>query len=169
MEPAVSQDRVPEDSRSEDALGEAWRLGCTGRSLDALARALEVWEAAKARRDIRLEARAALDIAWYCFQVGQAEQGRQHARRATQLTAGLCETAWEAKARALHAWLLTELGCPEEAVEEAIRALGLAETAGDPTVLCWALNVMGIVFWVCRQPERAVEAPFSSSANSSPP
>src|SRR6185295_7809763 len=41
--------------------------------------------------------------------------------------------------------------------EEAIRALGLAETAGDQTVLCWAVNVMGIVFWVCRQPERAVE------------
>jgi two-component system cell cycle response regulator len=152
MEQAASQHRV-----AEDALGEAWRLGCTGQSLDALALALSVWEDAKARRDIRREARASIDIAWYCFQVGQAEQGRQHARRAAQLTAGLCETAWEAKARALHAWLLTELGCPEEAVEEAIRALGLAETAGDQTVLCWALNVMGIVFWVCRQPERAVE------------
>jgi len=152
MEQAASQERV-----AEDALSEAWRLGCTGQSLDALSQALAVWEAAKAKRDIRLEARASIDIAWYCFQVGQAEQGRQHARRAAQLSAGLCEIAWEAKARALHAWLLTELGCPEEAVEEAIRALGLAEGAGDQTVLCWAVNVMGIVFWVCRQQERAVE------------
>jgi diguanylate cyclase (GGDEF)-like protein len=132
-------------------------LACTGRSLEALSQALLVWDEAKAKRDIRLEARASIDIAWYCFQVGQAEQGRQHARKATQLAAGLCEVAWEAKARALHAWLLTELGCPEEAVEEAIRALSLAENAADPTVLCWALNVVGIVFWVCRQPDRAVE------------
>ncbi|GAB2175743.1 sensor domain-containing diguanylate cyclase [Dongia sp. agr-C8] len=142
---------------AEEKLQAAWRLGCTGQSLDALAQALEVWDDAKAKRDIRLEARASIDIAWYCFQVGEAEQGRQHARRAAQLAQGLTESAWEAKARALHAWLLTELGCPEEAVEEAIRALGLAETCGDQTVLCWALNVMGIVFWVCRQPERAVE------------
>jgi diguanylate cyclase (GGDEF)-like protein len=149
---AASQERV-----GEDALSEAWQLGCTGQSLDALSQALEVWEEAKAKRDIRLEARASIDIAWYCFQVGQAEQGRQHARRAVQLSAGLCETPWEAKARALHAWLLTELGCPEEAVEEAIRALALAEGGQDQTALCWALNVMGIVFWVCRQPERAIE------------
>jgi two-component system cell cycle response regulator len=141
----------------EEALSCAWQLGCTGWSLEALSQALLVWEDAKAKRDIRLEARASIDIAWYCFQVGQAEQGRQHARRAAQLAAGLCEIAWEAKARALHAWLLTELGCPEEAVEEAIRALSLAENGDDQTVLCWALNVMGIVFWVCRQPERAVE------------
>ena len=152
MEQAASQDRV-----AEGALSEAWRLGCTGRSLEALSQALLVWEEAKAARDIRLEARASIDIAWYCFQVGQPEQGRQHARRASQLAAGLCEIAWEARARALHAWLLTELGCPEEAVEEAIRALSLAESGDDAMALCWALNVMGIVFWVCRQPERAIE------------
>ena len=138
-------------------MSECWRLGCTGRSVEALSQALQVWEQAKAKRDIRLEARASIDIAWYCFQIGKPEQGRQHARRATQLAAGLCEVAWEAKARALHAWLLTELGCPEDAVEEAIRALGLAENCGDPTTLCWALNVVGVVFWVCRQPERAIE------------
>jgi two-component system cell cycle response regulator len=148
---AVQQDTA------EEVLSAAWRLGCTGRSLEALSQALLVWEDAKAKRDIRQEARASIDIAWYCFQVGQSEEGRQHARRASQLAAGLCEVAWEAKARALHAWLLTELGCPEEAVEEAIRALSLAENGGDPTVLCWALNVVGIVFWVCRQPERAIE------------
>ena len=142
---------------ADDDLGEAWRLGCTGCSLDALALALQVWETARAGRDIRLEARASIDIAWYCFQVGQSEQGRQHARRAVQLAAGLCEVAWEAKARALHAWLLNELGCPEEAVEEAIRALGLAENCRDETTLCWALNVVGVVFWACRQPERAIE------------
>lgn len=152
MEQAASLNR----SADED-LSAAWRLGCTGRSLDALSLALKIWEGAKAKRDIRLEAQASIDIAWYCFQVGQAEQGHQHARRATQLAAGLCEVAWEAKARALHAWLLTELGCPEEAVEEAIRALSLAESGKDPMTLCWALNVMGVVFWICRQPARAVE------------
>src|SRR4051812_13613030 len=120
---------------AEEALSGAWRLGCTGRSLEALSQALAVWEDAKAKRDIRLEARASMDVAWYCLQIGQAEQGRQHARRAAQLAAGLCELAWEAKARALHAWLLTELGCPEEAVEEAIRGLSLAESGKDPLVL----------------------------------
>jgi diguanylate cyclase (GGDEF)-like protein len=157
MERAAVLDQVEGDQLADVALGAAWRLGCTGQSLEALSQALAIWEEAKARRDIRLEARTSIDIAWYCFQVGQAEQGRQHARKAVQLAAGLCEVAWEAKARALHAWLLTELGCPEEAVEEAIRALSLAENGGDRTVLCWALNVVGIVFWVCRQPERAVE------------
>src|SRR4051812_2394815 len=142
---------------AEEKLQEAWRLGCTGQSPNALSQALLVWDDARAKRDIRLEARASIDIAWYCFQVGDAEQGRQHARKATQLAAGLCEIAWEARARALHAWLLTELGCPEEAVEEAIRALSLAENCGERIALCWALNVVGIVFWVCRQPDRAVE------------
>jgi diguanylate cyclase (GGDEF)-like protein len=153
----MTADVAVQQDTAEEQLQAAWRLGCTGRSLEALSQALLIWEDAKARRDIRIEARASIDIAWYCLQVGQAEQGRQHARRAAQLAAGLCEPAWEAKARALHAWLLTELGCPEEAVEEAIRALTLAENGKDSTVLCWALNVMGIVFWVCRQPERAVE------------
>src|SRR4051812_7707577 len=157
MERATVLDQIGGDQLADDALRESWRLACTGHSLEALSQALLVWDEAKAKRDIRQEARASIDIAWYCFQVGQAEQGRQHARRASQLASGLCEVAWEAKARALHAWLLTELGCPEEAVEEAIRALSLAENGGDPTALCWALNVVGIVFWVCRQPERAIE------------
>ncbi|HVO01966.1 MAG TPA: GGDEF domain-containing protein [Candidatus Cybelea sp.] len=153
----MSASAAAQRNADHKALKEAWRLGCTGRSDEALSAALGVWERACAARDIRLEAFASIDIAWYCFQIGRAEQGLQHARKAAQIAAGLCELVWEAKARALHGWLLSELGCTEDAVEEAIRALGLAEKGGDPVALCLATNVVGIIFWITRQPDRAVE------------
>ncbi|HVZ00297.1 MAG TPA: tetratricopeptide repeat-containing sensor histidine kinase [Dongiaceae bacterium] len=141
----------------ETPLDEARILSRTGRSDRALALARAVNRQAAAARDAALECRSATDLAWYCLQVGKAAEGLGYARRAMELAAGLRDGAAEAKARTLKAWLLTEIGGMEEAIEDAIAALRLAEAAGEAEVVCLATNVVGIVFWICRQPDRAVE------------
>jgi tetratricopeptide (TPR) repeat protein len=142
---------------ADEALRAAWRLACTGHSEEALSKALRLNEQAHAARDLRIEALSGVDIAWYAFQIGQAELGMRHARRALQVAQGLCDLALEAKARALHAWLMSEIGLADEAVEEAVRALTVAQRTEDRTVLALALNVVGVLFWLTRQPSRGLE------------
>ncbi|HVT50584.1 MAG TPA: tetratricopeptide repeat-containing sensor histidine kinase [Dongiaceae bacterium] len=138
-------------------LEQAWTLGRTGRSDEALAIATAVHAQAKASQDAALECRSASDIAWYCLQMGKAEQGLLHARAASAIARELGHVAAEARARAYKAWLLSELGSTEEAIEESILALQLAEPAGNAEVHSLALNVVGIILWLCRQPDRAIE------------
>lgn len=59
--------------QAHSSLKEAWHLGCTGRSVEALTLAGEILVDAKARGDDRLAAQCDTDIAWYCFQIGKAE------------------------------------------------------------------------------------------------
>ena len=137
-------------------LQEAWHLGCTGRSLEALALAGEILADAKARGDDRLAAQCDTDIAWYCFQIGKAELGLTHIRRAVDFWKLNGERKQEACARAYFGWLLLELGLPEEAIEEATRALDLADKTADPKAQSLATNVVGIIFWYNKQPDRAI-------------
>src|SRR5581483_9787139 len=141
----------------EGPLERAWGLCRIGRSDEALTLATTVNIEARVSQDVALECRSSTDIAWYCFQLGEAERGLQHARSATELARKLGDVAAEAKASALKAWLLSELGLTEDAIEEAIFALRLAESAGNDRVLCLALNVVGVIIWLCRQPDRAIE------------
>src|SRR5205807_7053886 len=128
-----------------------------GRSDEALAIATSVHRHAKGSLDAAQECRSAGDIAWYCLQMGKTEQGLLHARAASGTARKLGDVAAEAKARALEAWLLSELGNTEDAIDEAIFALRLAESAGNAEILCLAVNVVGIILWLCRQPDRAIE------------
>ncbi|MGR9278567.1 tetratricopeptide repeat-containing diguanylate cyclase (plasmid) [Rhizobium leguminosarum] len=137
-------------------LQEAWHLGCTGRSLEALALAGEILADAKARGDDRLAAQCDTDIAWYCFQIGKAELGLTHIRRAVDFWKLNGERKQEACARAYFGWLLLELGLPEEAIEEATRALDLADKTADSKAQSLATNVVGIIFWYNKQPDRAI-------------
>jgi len=141
----------------EAPLERAWGLCRVGRSDEALTLATTVNIEARVSQDTALECRSSTDIAWYALQVGEAERGLQHARTATELARKLGDVAAEAKARTLKAWLLSELGLTEDAIEEAIFALRLAEPAGNAEVLCLASNVVGVILWICRQPDRAIE------------
>ncbi|TAU73186.1 GGDEF domain-containing protein [Rhizobium leguminosarum] len=142
--------------QTNSSLQEAWHLGCTGRSVEALTLAGEILADAKARGDDRLAAQCDTDIAWYCFQIGKAELGLTHVRRAVDFWKLTGERKEEACARAYFGWLLLELGLPEEAIEEATRALDLADKAADPKAQSLATNVIGIIFWCNKQPDRAI-------------
>ncbi|QJX09406.1 GGDEF domain-containing protein [Rhizobium brockwellii] len=142
--------------QANSSLQEAWHLGCSGRSVEALTLAGEILADAKARGDDRLAAQCDTDIAWYCFQIGKAELGLTHVRRAVDFWKLTGERKQEACARAYFGWLLLELGLPEEAIEEATRALDLADKAADPKAQSLATNVIGIIFWCNKQPDRAI-------------
>lgn len=142
--------------KSNFSLEQAWRLGCTGRSVEALALAGQILSHAMACGDDRLAARCDTDMAWYCFQIGKAELGLTHVRRAVDFWKASGELAEEAFARAYFGWLLLELGLADEAIEEATRALDLADRSADPKAQSLATNVIGIIFWCNKQPERAI-------------
>ena len=116
----------------------------------------EILAEATARGDSRLAAQCDTDIAWYCFQTGKAELGLTHVRRAVDFWKLTGEPREEAYARAYFGWLLLELGLPEEAIEEATRALDLADKAADLKAQSLATNVIGIIFWYNKQPDRAI-------------
>lgn len=149
-------DTVAITQQANSGLQEAWRLGCTGRSIEALTLAGEILAEAGARGDSRLAAQCDTDIAWYCFQTGKAELGLTHVRRAVDFWKSNGEPREEAYARAYFGWLLLELGLPEEAIEEATRALDLADKAADLKAQSLATNVIGIIFWYNKQPDRAI-------------
>lgn len=142
--------------QANSSLQEAWHLGCTGRSVEALTLAGQILADATARGDDRLAAQCDTDIAWYCFQIGKAELGLTHVRRAVDFWKSNEEPRQEAYARAYFGWLLLELGLPEEAIEEATRALDLADKTADPKAQSLATNVIGIIFWYNKQPDRAI-------------
>lgn len=62
----------------------------------------------------------------------------------------------EAAAGAMAAWLLLEVGLSEEAAQDAVQALDRLDGTSDPAVLALATNVLGCVFWSCRQLEQAL-------------
>lgn len=138
-------------------LQEAWHLGCIGQSGEALNQVLDLWNKAATSEDATLQARCSVDIAWYCFQLGLAEQGYSHARLAVEFWTAGEHPVEEARARAMSAWLLLEMGCVDEATDEAMRALVLAESSGDAKVHSLALNVVGSIFWLSRQTAQAVD------------
>jgi len=142
--------------QANSSLQEAWHLGCTGRSVEALTLAGQILADATARGDDRLAAQCDTDIGWYCFQIGKAELGLTHVRRAVDFWKTNGEPRQEAYARAYFGWLLLELGLPEEAIEEATHALDLADKTADPKAQSLATNVIGIIFWYNKQPDRAI-------------
>ncbi|MCB8875012.1 GGDEF domain-containing protein [Acidisoma silvae] len=140
----------------------AWDLSCTGRVEAALALAQQVHEEALAADDPLLRASAATHLSWYCFMQGYYEEGLLHVLSARDFYTALGDRPRESWSRAIYAWLLIEVGSPNEALDEAMQALELAETAQEQRLICFALNVVGVVFWMLGQLDRAQE--FASRA-----
>ena len=138
-------------------LTRCWQISCRGEPGLALLRALGVREAASAAGDITSVAFASQQMAWFCFQLGDVEQGLASINVARQIWVLQDDAAGQAWTGAMHAWLLLEAGLTDEACEDAIAAFALAEKAGDPATFCFATNVMGVVFWSCKQIERALD------------
>ncbi|WP_284946914.1 GGDEF domain-containing protein [Acidisoma cladoniae] len=135
----------------------AWDLSCTGEVEAALAIAQRVHGEAMAAGFRQLRAAAACHMAWYCLMLAYYEEGILHALSAREVFGEVGDRPREAWARGLHAWLLIEIGAPTEALDEAMLSLERAETSGEERVVCFSLNVVGVVFWMLRQLDRALE------------
>ena len=126
-----------------------------GDPVTARALALAARRGAELRGDPVAAAVAAAHVAWTCFQVGDVETGRLHAGEARAVFAAAGLTRREALVCAIQAWLLLETGLTEAAVEEALKAVARAERLDDPAAESWAANVLAVVFWACKQLDRA--------------
>jgi diguanylate cyclase (GGDEF)-like protein len=138
-------------------LERAWQLSCEGQVEAAMALAQSVHDTAQAADDQRLRASAASHMGWYCFMLGYYEEGILHVLSARDYYGVIGDRPRESWTRAIHGWLLIEIGAPNEALDEAMLALELAEAAAEPRATCFALNVVGVVFWMLGQLDRAVQ------------
>lgn len=120
-------------------------------------------EALRAFRSVHKRAEAAADadrmaaclceIAWSFYRLGDAEQGLQSAISAKDLWERLGNRIEMARAMAVEAILCLELGFSDEAYDLSTEALDIAETAGDPAMLAFALNATGMVLTAGREAE----------------
>jgi diguanylate cyclase (GGDEF)-like protein len=138
-------------------LERAWELSCGGQVEAALALSQSVHDSAQSADDQHLRSSAASHMGWYCFMLGYYEEGILHVLSARDFYGVIGDRARESWTRATHAWLLIEIGAPNEALDEAMLALELAEAAAEPRSTCFALNVVGVVFWMLRQVDRALQ------------
>jgi diguanylate cyclase (GGDEF)-like protein len=144
-----------EDQDSASRLARAWRLSCTGEVPAALELAYQLHAAAAAEGNRPARAGAAFQIAHCCLQLGRIDEGMDHARAAAQLYSHLGQPAGEATSRALYAWLLVERADSDLALDEISRALELVPAA-DPPARGFILNAAGVVYWLIKQPEKAI-------------
>jgi diguanylate cyclase (GGDEF)-like protein len=142
-------------SGNEPDLERAWQLSCTGRVDAALALAQRVYDEAATTDRVSVRAAAACHLSWYCFMQGHYEEGLLRALSASEFYSASANQVGEAWARSLYAWLLMEIGSAHEALEESLRAIALVEGAQEKRILCFALNVVGVVFWMLGQLDRA--------------
>lgn len=144
-------------SGNEPDLEQAWRLSCTGRVEAALALAQRVYDEAATTGKAAVRAAAACHLSWYCFMQGYYEEGLLRALSASEFYSASDHPVGEAWARSLYAWLLMEIGSAHEALDESLRAMALVEDAQEKRILCFAVNVVGVVFWMLGQLDRARE------------
>ena len=79
------------------------------------------------------------ELAWLAFQTGAGPAGLDDSDRAIASWHDQGDRAQEARARAIRALIELELGRGEAAAEQALGALGLAETSGSKVALAWGV------------------------------
>ena len=130
--------------------------GChAGNPIPALAAALERWQAAESRGDRAVAADLSQAIAWLCFALSDIETGLAHAVASRRFYAEAGPREREIISTAIYAWLLLETGLTGEASDEAAKAVAEAEEGDSVLAKSWALNVLAVIFWYCKQLERA--------------
>src|SRR5260370_30889179 len=93
----------PDGFRSE--LERCWQLDCGGEPGIARRHAEVVCDAAAAAGDAEGLAFASQQLAWFCFQLGDIEQGLSHVLLARQIWRQRDSARGQAWAGAMHAWL----------------------------------------------------------------
>lgn len=101
-------------------------------------------------------ARCVSQIAWCCMRLGDIEAGLECAVVARRLWERLDDAAELARAQAIEAFLLLDIGLSDEAFHMASLAVASAENCGEASVLSFALNAKGVTLAVCRQVHMAI-------------
>jgi len=143
-------------AQSSAELSEAWRLSWTGQLEPALARAFQLLSDATQHGDDGMRADCFLLIGECCLHLGRIDEGLDHAQAAVRIFNRLEARASEVRARSLCAWILLTRADSEMALDEALASLDLARQTGDAGALAFALDVVGMVYWLIQQPGRAV-------------
>jgi diguanylate cyclase (GGDEF)-like protein len=138
-------------------LADAWRLSWTGQLDSALQRATQLMAAATARRDDRARAECSLLIGECSLHLGRLDDALDHAQVAARIFNLLEEPGFEARARALHAWVLLTRADTELALDEVLAALEIAKGTDDAVAQAAALDATGMVYWLIQQPAKALE------------
>ncbi|MCR6673903.1 GGDEF domain-containing protein [Devosia ginsengisoli] len=132
-------------------LAACWRMGRTGRSDEALAESRRLYGLAEAAEDGLGMAECLTQIAWFCLQLGLADEGIDCAVAAKELWSQHGRTHGHANASAIYSWLLVEMGLVDEGFAEAETAMRLAEMQPDRGMLAFAMNTKAIALMYCRQ------------------
>lgn len=139
------------------ALQRGWDLSCQGQIEAATALAQSVHDAAAAAGNEVQRALAASHLGWYCFMQAYYEEGILHVLSARDFYSAIGDRPRESWARGIYAWLLISIGASVEALDEAMLALDRAEEAQEDRATCFALNVLGVVYWMLGQLDRALQ------------
>ena len=144
-------------SEPERPIAEAFIRGThllrAGLCDEALLAFRSVYKRAEAAPDADRMAACLCEIAWSFYRLGDAEQGLQSAISAKDLWERLGNRIEMARAMAVEAILCLDLGFSDEAYDLSTEALDIAETAGDPAMLAFALNGTGMVLTAGREAE----------------
>ena len=122
-----------------------------GRCAEALRAFGKIYLQSEAAGNSDMMAAALCEMAWSCYRIGDAEQGLEcvlGAKCLRQRDANRLETA---RAMAVEAILLLDLGLSDNAYERASEALELATAEDDAAMLAFAMNAKGIVLAVCHE------------------
>ncbi|MBE7732287.1 tetratricopeptide repeat-containing diguanylate cyclase [Devosia faecipullorum] len=132
-----------------------WEMGRTGRSPEALVEAQILLIEARRVGDQKAIAFALTCNAWFCLQLGYAEEGIDCVVEARSIYEQL-EVDWGlALSSAVHSWIMLELGLSDLAFEEAKLALDAAERTDDLSLRSFVMSCKGMTLLVCRQDELA--------------
>lgn len=131
-------------------------MGRTGRSVEAMAEARRLYGMAQEAEDGPGMAECLTQIAWFCLQLGYADEGIDCAVAAKDLWSQQGNTHGHANASAIYSWLLVEMGLVDEGFAEAETAMRLAEMQPDRGMLAFAMNTKAIALMYCRQDHLAV-------------
>lgn len=133
-----------------------WTLAETGRTVDALQQVEAMYPSVHASGDRHGLATLETQIAWFSLQLGKPEAGLQAGLSAMRRWQALGEREQEARACAVYAWLLLEMGLVDESYSQAVHALTLAETGRDPRSLAFAKNAKAITYLFAGQDHLAL-------------
>lgn len=149
---------MPSDpaSRKRKSPEGGWHLIRHGQIERAFRLAKRDFAAARDAADTQAMAASLAQIAWCCALSGQPEQGLDCAIGAKLLWRRLGNRAEEARAAAVEAFLLFDLGLSDEGFEAADDAVAMAEGLSDASVLAFASCMRAIALSLCRQPELAL-------------
>ncbi len=133
------------------------RIAIAGRLDEAIRETRALRIRSRLAGDRGLAAELSVDLSWYGFQSALGPRAVTAAGVGATLFRAIGDDASEARALALRAWCLLEIGRAQEAAEQAFDALRLAEATGDRRSLSWAANVVGVIYWYCGQPRHALD------------